>query len=196
MRQSVSSITTSSKASSMLRKARWPNSARGARPTKHSGTRLSSTRSPSSLKVCRIMTKLRAELHAKLLDAYNHYGETDALVRDAKAYLANFPNGKDRSSVSLLLADGYARKELISDEFATYDDLLKELAAKSDNVPLGAKYARGAHNDQSTEQVEFNPYKRDCNTGGGTDRDNSEEAAEPTDQGEGEGEAEPGSYTP
>src|SRR5207248_8624628 len=40
------------------------------------------------------------------------------------------------------------------------------------------------------------PYQRNCNTGGGGDRDNSEESAEPTEQGEGEGEAQPEFYTP
>jgi cellulose synthase operon protein C len=138
----------------------------------------------------------RAELHAKLLDAYNHYGETDVLIREAKAYLAAFPNGQDRSRVALLLADGYARKEMTTEEFATYDDLLKELAAQADNVPLGAKYALGAHNDESTEQAQFTPYQRNCAPRGGGDTDNSEANQEPTDQGEGEGEAEPDNSGP
>src|SRR4051812_39333354 len=131
----------------------------------------------------------RAELHAKLLDAYNHYGETDVLIREAKAYLSAFPKGQDRSRVALLLADGYARKEMTTEEFATYDDLLKELAAEADNVPLGAKYALGAHNDESTEQAQFTPYQRNCTPRGGGDT--PEQNAEPTDQGEGEGDTQP-----
>jgi len=138
----------------------------------------------------------RAELHAKLLDAYNHYGETDVLIREAKAYLAAFPKGQDRSRVALLLADGYARKEMTSEEFATYDDLLKELAAEADNVPLGAKYALGAHNDESTEQAQFTPYQRNCTPRGGGDTDSSEQNTEPTDQGEGEGDAQPDNSGP
>jgi tetratricopeptide (TPR) repeat protein len=128
----------------------------------------------------------RAELHAKLLDAYNHYGETDVLIREAKVYLAAFPKGQDRSRVALLLADGYARKELTTEEFATYDDLLKELAEQADNVPLGAKYALGAHNDESTEQVGFTPYQRNCTPRGVGDVDDSEQTVTPTEQGEGD----------
>src|SRR4051812_20682951 len=138
----------------------------------------------------------RAGLHAKLLDAYNHYGETDVLIREAKAYLATFPKGEDRSRVALLLADGYARKEMITEEFATYDDLLKELASEADNVPLGAKYALGAHNDESTEQTQFTPYQRNCTPRGGSDTDPSEQNSEPTDQGEGEGETQPDNSGP
>src|SRR4051812_40005304 len=132
----------------------------------------------------------RAELHAKLLDAYNHYGETDVLIREAKAYLAAFPKGQDRSRVALLLADGYARKEMTTEEFATYDDLLKELATEAENVPLGAKYALGAHNDESAERVGFTPYQRNCTPRTGGDVDNSEQTAAPMDPGEGEGDAE------
>ncbi len=46
-----------------------------------------------------------------------------------------FPNGQDRSTRRSVARRRYARKEMTSEEFATYDDLLKELAAQSDNVP-------------------------------------------------------------
>ena len=40
------------------------------------------------------------------------------------------------------MADAFARKEQVSEEFATYDRLLQELAARADRVPLGAAAAQ------------------------------------------------------
>ena len=79
----------------------------------------------------------RAELHAQLLEFYGKSGESDAVIQGGREFLANYPNAPERTSVSLLMADAYARKNDSQDEFAIYDAALQELAAKAQNVPLG-----------------------------------------------------------
>ena len=51
-----------------------------------------------------------AELHAQLLEFYSNSGESDAVIQGGREFLANFPNAPERTSVSLLMADAYARK--------------------------------------------------------------------------------------
>jgi tetratricopeptide (TPR) repeat protein len=80
----------------------------------------------------------RAELHAKLMDAYAAYGENDAVIREGTAFLAAFPADGRRVEVALQVGDVYSRTNQAEKEFALYKDLLKELAAKADGVPLGA----------------------------------------------------------
>jgi predicted Zn-dependent protease len=79
----------------------------------------------------------RPELHAQLLGFYANSGETDAVIQGGREFLANFPHAEQRTSVALLMADAYARKEDTSNEFAIYDSVLKELASRAQNVPLG-----------------------------------------------------------
>lgn len=79
----------------------------------------------------------RPELHAKLLEVYATYGANDAVIRDARAFLASFPKAPQRVHVALLMADALARKGLVKEELAVYDSLLAELAARADHVPLG-----------------------------------------------------------
>ena len=80
----------------------------------------------------------RPALHAQLLDAYANYGESDGVIRGGRDFLAAFPNAPQRTHVALLMADAFARKNQVTDEFAIYDSLLKELAEKSAGVPLGS----------------------------------------------------------
>jgi cellulose synthase operon protein C len=80
----------------------------------------------------------RPELHAQLLEFYSNSGESDAVIQDGRNFLARFPNAAQRMAVALLMADAYAGKDDIKNEFAIYDALLQELAAKAQNVPLGA----------------------------------------------------------
>ncbi len=80
----------------------------------------------------------RAELHAQLLEFYANSGESDAVIQGGREFLAAFPNAAERSSVALLMADAYARKDDSKNEFAIYDYVLQELAAKAQNVPLGS----------------------------------------------------------
>jgi predicted Zn-dependent protease len=79
----------------------------------------------------------RPSLHARLLETYSTYGESDAVIRDGRQFLTSFPEASQRQQVALLMADAYARTNRSSEEFALYDELLSELAKKADGVPLG-----------------------------------------------------------
>ncbi|HYM75342.1 MAG TPA: BTAD domain-containing putative transcriptional regulator [Candidatus Dormibacteraeota bacterium] len=79
----------------------------------------------------------RAELHAQLLEFYANAGESDAVIQGGREFLAGFPKASQRTQVALLMADAYARKDDTTDEFAIYDSVLQELAARVQNVPLG-----------------------------------------------------------
>ncbi len=81
----------------------------------------------------------RAELHAAILEFYASYGESDAVIKRGKEFLSNFPNASQRTSVALLMADAYSRTGKSQEEFAIYDSVLQELAAKADGVPLGSR---------------------------------------------------------
>ncbi|MGO9637833.1 MAG: hypothetical protein ACLPSO_07815 [Terracidiphilus sp.] len=85
----------------------------------------------------------RAELHAKLMDAYAAYGENDAVIREGTLFLAAFPADARRVEVALEVGDVYSRTNQAEKEFALYKDLLKELAAKADGVPLGETQGGG-----------------------------------------------------
>ena len=80
----------------------------------------------------------RPALHSQLLEYYSAAGEGDAVIQGGREFLANFPNAPERTSVALLMADAYSRKGDTASEFAIYDSVLKELAARAQNVPLGA----------------------------------------------------------
>ncbi|MBZ5507797.1 MAG: hypothetical protein LAO78_20235 [Acidobacteriia bacterium] len=79
----------------------------------------------------------RAELHARLIEAYAGYGEDAAVLSAGSDFLAAFPSAPQRNQVALLMADSYARGGNTKAEFALYDTLLQELARKADGVPLG-----------------------------------------------------------
>lgn len=79
----------------------------------------------------------RPGLHVGLMDAYAAYGEDDAVIREGKAFLADFPNDPQRIQVALTVADVYSRTNQAEKEFDLYKNLLKELAASADGVPLG-----------------------------------------------------------
>ncbi|MBZ5515831.1 MAG: hypothetical protein LAN62_13500 [Acidobacteriia bacterium] len=86
----------------------------------------------------------RGGFHAKLLEVYANYGANDAVIRDARQFLASFPKAPQRVHIALLLADALARKNLVKEELAVYDTLLAELATRADHVPLGEQ-ARAAN---------------------------------------------------
>jgi tetratricopeptide (TPR) repeat protein len=99
----------------------------------------------------------RSELHAKLLDAYTVYGIDDAILRAGRQFLGSFPKAPQRVHVAMLMANSFARKNMVKEELALYDQLLGELAARADHIPLG----EGARADtslvgqpQPTEQPE------------------------------------------
>jgi tetratricopeptide (TPR) repeat protein len=79
----------------------------------------------------------RPKIHARLIDAYATYGDNDGVIRAGREFLAAFPKAAERTQVAITLADAYARQNQPAQEFALYDDLLKELAAAADGVPIG-----------------------------------------------------------
>lgn len=79
----------------------------------------------------------RPLLHAKLMEAYATYGDNAAVIREGTELLANFPEFPGRVRVALELADAYQRTRQVDKEFALYQQLLKELSAQADGVPLG-----------------------------------------------------------
>ncbi len=83
-----------------------------------------------------------AELHAALIQSYVFYGEDAAILQAGARYLARYPNAKERVSVALAMADAFARKNDTAAEFALYESLLVELAAKSQGMPLTAAAAQ------------------------------------------------------
>jgi tetratricopeptide (TPR) repeat protein len=84
----------------------------------------------------------RAGLNATLVATYASYGASDAVIDRGRRFLAAFPDAPERTAVALAIADAFARKEQVADEFAAYDRLLQELAARTDRVPLGAGAAQ------------------------------------------------------
>ena len=79
----------------------------------------------------------REPLRASLVSAYARYGDEESVIRAARAYLADFPNGGARLQVTMLAADALARGNRSTEEFALYDQLLKELGARAGGVPVG-----------------------------------------------------------
>jgi len=81
----------------------------------------------------------RAGLRIAILEFYAASGESEAVIKGGKEFLANFPNASERTAVALLVADAYSRTEKPQEEFRIYDSVLQELAAKADRIPLGAR---------------------------------------------------------
>ncbi len=79
----------------------------------------------------------RAGLNATLVATYAAYGASDAVIDRGRRFLAAFPDAPERIAVALAMADAFAKKEQVAEEFAAYDRLLQELALRADRVPLG-----------------------------------------------------------
>ncbi len=83
----------------------------------------------------------RPELHAKLLEFYASKVQSEAVLKGGNEFLTAFPRAEQRTAVALLMADADAHLNKTQDEFAIYDSILKELAARSGQVPLGTRVA-------------------------------------------------------
>jgi len=83
----------------------------------------------------------RPALHARLISVYAEYGANADVIRTGNEYLQQFPNGKERVTVALQIADAYARQNDTKDELAVYDRLLVELGARTKGMPLTAAAA-------------------------------------------------------
>ena len=81
----------------------------------------------------------RAPLHALLVSAYGAYGDDQTVIRAGREYLTAFPSGTARVPVAMQVADALARGERAAEEFALYDQLLRELAVKASGVPVGTQ---------------------------------------------------------
>jgi predicted Zn-dependent protease len=81
----------------------------------------------------------RSALHARLLEYYASAGESEAVIRSGREFLAAFPKTPERTRISLLMADAYSRAGNSREEYAIYDAALKELADAAQNVPLGTE---------------------------------------------------------
>jgi hypothetical protein len=79
----------------------------------------------------------RPELNQKLIEAYAGYGQNEAVLRSGRQFLQAFPEAPQRAEIGFLMADALARTGQTQQEFALYDSLLQELAAKAQPVPLG-----------------------------------------------------------
>ena len=108
----------------------------------------------------------RPELHAKLLDFYASGAKSEAVLKGGKEFLATFPKATERAHVALLMADADARLDKTQDEFAIYDSVLQELAAKADKMPLGPRVAGSE---------EFRPQENESAAGEGADESEADE---------------------
>jgi Flp pilus assembly protein TadD len=79
----------------------------------------------------------RDPLRAAMISAYGVYGDDAAVIRAGREYLAAFPAGAARVPVAMQVSDALARANRTGEEFALYDQLLRELAAKSYGMPIG-----------------------------------------------------------
>ncbi len=93
----------------------------------------------------------RPLLRARLIDAYTVYGESDATIREGSKFLKDFTNAPNRTDVASRLADAYAQKNQTQQEFALYEDLLKEFAGKANGVPIGNQPAAVAPSRPAAE---------------------------------------------
>jgi predicted Zn-dependent protease len=105
----------------------------------------------------------RPELHVRMLEFYAGAGQSEAVIQGGREFLANFRQAPQRTLVALLMADAYSRNNDTSSEFAIYDSVLQELAAKTQNMPLGSaaeeldsadNYVAAAANTAETEAEE------------------------------------------
>jgi tetratricopeptide (TPR) repeat protein len=119
----------------------------------------------------------RPSLHAQLLEFYANSGESDAVIQAGRDFLAAFPNASERTAVALLMADAYARKNDTQNEFAIYDAVLKELAAKAQNVPLGSAQAASDYNYAAPSS-----YMGEANAAEGEGEESTEEQGETPEQ--------------
>lgn len=79
----------------------------------------------------------RPALHAEVIEAAALHAESDRVARLGAAFLAAFADAPQRTQIALLTADAHARLNQTQQEFALYDTLLNELAAKAGRVPIG-----------------------------------------------------------
>jgi cellulose synthase operon protein C len=80
----------------------------------------------------------REPLRAAMISAYGVYGDDASVIRAGGEYLSEFPDGAARVPVALQISNALARANRTGEEFALYDRILRELAAKASGMPTGA----------------------------------------------------------
>ena len=104
----------------------------------------------------------RPDLHAELIRAYAGYGQDDAVIRAGNEFLKDFPDSSRRIAVAMLMADAYARTNNTAAEFALYDRMLAELAAKSKGMPLSESSAAAGPRLDDSSIERYGPAGRSC----------------------------------
>src|SRR6266481_2306548 len=104
----------------------------------------------------------RPELHARLIEAYDSYGQDEAVVRTGREFLTAFPKAEQRNQVALLMADSFARTNNTKEEFAIYDAMLQELARKADGIPLGEHFNEAVTEPQAASRENDNSSEGDA----------------------------------
>ena len=94
----------------------------------------------------------RSSLHADLVRAYAAYGDDQTTIAAGKAFLDAFPTAPERVPVAILVADGYARTNNLTAEFALYDGQLSELARNAQGQPLTASAPSASVSEQTADQ--------------------------------------------
>lgn len=125
----------------------------------------------------------RPMLHAKLMDTYAAYGDNEAVIREGTAILAQFPHDGGRTTVALGLADAYERTRQVDKEFALYQDLLKELSAAADGVPLGSgdvRYSKPVNGQATPAVLPAKPATDNSDTSNGAGGDESTATSKPS----------------
>jgi tetratricopeptide (TPR) repeat protein len=118
----------------------------------------------------------RSALHSQLLEFYSTSGESDAVIEGGREYLANFPNAPERTAVALLMASAYSRNGDTGNEFAIYDSVLKELAAKAQSVPLGLAGTGDSIQDTARSAANSNDVSADAEGDGGSEAGEEQES--------------------
>lgn len=78
-------------------------------------------------------------LKAAIVQDCAAYVDNQCLVRVGREYLAAYPKEDARIAVAMALADAFAREKQFDQELGLYGQLLKELGAAAQGVPIGAQ---------------------------------------------------------
>ena len=97
----------------------------------------------------------RSTLRSELIGAYAAYGDDVAVVERGRNFLTMFPNDPRRVRVAMMVADALARQNMVPEEFALYDRMLRELAAGAGNVPIGSKTATRENGPGAARSPEY-----------------------------------------
>ena len=96
-------------------------------------------------------------MRAGLVSAYGAYGDDASVIRAGREYLAAFPAGAARVSVAMQVSDALARANRANEEFALYDQMLRELGRQGRRRADRDESAAGAAHAQASAPTNPNP---------------------------------------